>query len=170
MMGDLFIGHDMPEPPKESFFKGLFGGGSRSLDREELCEWFYQKKKEKKFHRITDRWQQFQSANRAAEHPAPWLNTYRGRTRGPRIFASAWRQPRARWTWPIKWCWNAARSCRNSRRERRGWCRKPRASRSLPTDWCSNTRTRNGTSYEDIDRVHRSTFEFRIAYDYYIVI
>ncbi|XP_050578313.1 syntaxin-binding protein 5 isoform X3 [Bombus affinis] len=36
MMGDLFTGHDMPEPPKESFFKGLFGGGSRSLDREEL--------------------------------------------------------------------------------------------------------------------------------------
>ncbi|XP_015585077.1 syntaxin-binding protein 5 isoform X8 [Cephus cinctus] len=36
MMGDMFIGHDMPEPPKESFFKGLFGGGSRSLDREEL--------------------------------------------------------------------------------------------------------------------------------------
>ncbi|XP_071570426.1 syntaxin-binding protein 5 isoform X4 [Temnothorax nylanderi] len=36
MMGDLFIGHDMPEPPKESFFKGLFGGGSRNLDREEL--------------------------------------------------------------------------------------------------------------------------------------
>lgn len=38
MMGDLFIGHDMPEPPKESFFRGLFGGGSRSLDREELCK------------------------------------------------------------------------------------------------------------------------------------
>lgn len=38
MMGDLFIGHDMPEPPKESFFKGLFGGGARSLDREELCK------------------------------------------------------------------------------------------------------------------------------------
>ncbi|XP_077270227.1 syntaxin-binding protein tomosyn isoform X7 [Temnothorax americanus] len=36
MMGDLFISHDMPEPPKESFFKGLFGGGSRSVDREEL--------------------------------------------------------------------------------------------------------------------------------------
>lgn len=36
MMGDLFIARDMPEPPKESFFKGLFGGGSRSLDREEL--------------------------------------------------------------------------------------------------------------------------------------
>jgi hypothetical protein len=28
----------MPEPPKEGFFKGLFGGGTRSLDREELCE------------------------------------------------------------------------------------------------------------------------------------
>lgn len=37
MIGDLFITVDMPEPPKESFFKGLFGGGSRSLDREELC-------------------------------------------------------------------------------------------------------------------------------------
>ncbi|XP_031780459.1 syntaxin-binding protein 5 isoform X9 [Nasonia vitripennis] len=36
MMGDLFIGQDMPEPPKESFFKGLFGGGTRSVDREEL--------------------------------------------------------------------------------------------------------------------------------------
>ncbi|XP_029174325.1 syntaxin-binding protein 5 isoform X9 [Nylanderia fulva] len=36
MMGDLFIGHDMPEPPKEGFFKGLFSVGSRSLDREEL--------------------------------------------------------------------------------------------------------------------------------------
>ncbi|KAF3428407.1 hypothetical protein E2986_11649 [Frieseomelitta varia] len=30
MMGDLFIGHDMPEPPKESFFKGLFGVGESS--------------------------------------------------------------------------------------------------------------------------------------------
>lgn len=37
MIGELFIPHDMPEPPKESFFKGLFGGGARSLDREELC-------------------------------------------------------------------------------------------------------------------------------------
>ncbi|XP_059614289.1 syntaxin-binding protein 5 isoform X5 [Phlebotomus argentipes] len=36
MMCELFQAHDMPEPPKESFFKGLFGGGSRSLDREEL--------------------------------------------------------------------------------------------------------------------------------------
>jgi hypothetical protein len=38
MVGDLFLPHDMPEPPKESFFRGLFGGGARSLDREELCE------------------------------------------------------------------------------------------------------------------------------------
>ncbi|OXU18960.1 hypothetical protein TSAR_002998 [Trichomalopsis sarcophagae] len=36
MMGDLFIGQDMPVPPKESFLKGLFGGGARSVDREEL--------------------------------------------------------------------------------------------------------------------------------------
>lgn len=27
---------EMPEPPKEGFFKGLFGGGVRPLDREEL--------------------------------------------------------------------------------------------------------------------------------------
>lgn len=38
MIGELFIPHDMPEPPKESFLKGLFGGGVRSLDREELCK------------------------------------------------------------------------------------------------------------------------------------
>lgn len=37
MVADLFVTQDMPEPPKESFFKGLFGGGARSLDREELC-------------------------------------------------------------------------------------------------------------------------------------
>ncbi|XP_023311106.1 syntaxin-binding protein 5 isoform X2 [Anoplophora glabripennis] len=36
MMGELFLPLDMPEPPKEGFFKGLFGGGVRSLDREEL--------------------------------------------------------------------------------------------------------------------------------------
>uniref|UniRef100_W4VR65 Putative integral to membrane n=1 Tax=Corethrella appendiculata TaxID=1370023 RepID=W4VR65_9DIPT len=36
MLGELFLPHEMPEPPKESFFKGLFGGGTRSLDREEL--------------------------------------------------------------------------------------------------------------------------------------
>lgn len=38
MMGELFLPRDMPEQPKESFFKGLFGGGSRPLDREELCK------------------------------------------------------------------------------------------------------------------------------------
>lgn len=37
MMGELFQPHEMPEPPKQSFFIGLFGVGSRSLDREELC-------------------------------------------------------------------------------------------------------------------------------------
>lgn len=37
MMGELFQPHEMPEPPKQSFFIGLFGGGSRSIDREELC-------------------------------------------------------------------------------------------------------------------------------------
>ncbi|XP_017782471.1 PREDICTED: syntaxin-binding protein 5 isoform X6 [Nicrophorus vespilloides] len=36
MLGEIFIPLDMPEPPKESFFRGLFGGGVRSLDREEL--------------------------------------------------------------------------------------------------------------------------------------
>ncbi|XP_055303976.1 syntaxin-binding protein 5 isoform X12 [Sitodiplosis mosellana] len=36
MIGELFSPVDMPEPPKESFFKGLFGGGARNLDREEL--------------------------------------------------------------------------------------------------------------------------------------
>ncbi|KOB67766.1 putative tomosyn [Operophtera brumata] len=36
MLGELFLPRDMPEPPKESFFRGFFGGGSRPLDREEL--------------------------------------------------------------------------------------------------------------------------------------
>lgn len=40
MLGELFLPMDMPEAPKESFFKGLFGGGVRNLDREELCELF----------------------------------------------------------------------------------------------------------------------------------
>lgn len=38
LMGELFLACDTPEPPKEGFFKGLFGGGVRPLDREELCE------------------------------------------------------------------------------------------------------------------------------------
>ncbi|XP_076258836.1 syntaxin-binding protein tomosyn isoform X3 [Rhynchophorus ferrugineus] len=36
MLGELFLTCEMPEPPKVSFFKGLFGGGVSSLDREEL--------------------------------------------------------------------------------------------------------------------------------------
>ncbi|XP_030755594.1 syntaxin-binding protein 5 isoform X2 [Sitophilus oryzae] len=36
MLGDLFLTCEMPEPPKVGFFKGLFGGGVSSLDREEL--------------------------------------------------------------------------------------------------------------------------------------
>ncbi|CAB3362639.1 Hypothetical predicted protein [Cloeon dipterum] len=36
MVGEMFLTREMPEPPKESFFRGLFGGGSRPLDREEL--------------------------------------------------------------------------------------------------------------------------------------
>lgn len=39
MMGELFQPHEMPEPPKQGFFIGLFGGGSRSIDREELCKY-----------------------------------------------------------------------------------------------------------------------------------
>ncbi|KAL1455650.1 hypothetical protein WDU94_009732 [Cyamophila willieti] len=36
MVGELFLPHEMPELPKQSFFQGLFGGGPRNLDREEL--------------------------------------------------------------------------------------------------------------------------------------
>jgi syntaxin-binding protein 5 len=36
MLGNLFLEVEMPERPKESFFTGLFGGGVRNLDREEL--------------------------------------------------------------------------------------------------------------------------------------
>lgn len=38
LLGELFLPCDMPEPPKQSFFKGLFGGGVSQLDREELCK------------------------------------------------------------------------------------------------------------------------------------
>lgn len=47
MIGELFSPVDMPEPPKESFFKGLFGGGTRNLDREELCKCIHLSKKRK---------------------------------------------------------------------------------------------------------------------------
>ncbi|XP_020801785.1 syntaxin-binding protein 5 isoform X1 [Drosophila serrata] len=36
MMGELYTVQEMPEQPKEGFFKGLFGGGAKLLDREEL--------------------------------------------------------------------------------------------------------------------------------------
>ncbi|CAH0553963.1 unnamed protein product [Brassicogethes aeneus] len=36
MMGELFLTAEMPEAPKESFLKTMFGGGVRSIDREEL--------------------------------------------------------------------------------------------------------------------------------------
>ncbi len=37
MVGALFIAaKELPEPPKPSFLKGLFGGGMSTLDREEL--------------------------------------------------------------------------------------------------------------------------------------
>lgn len=36
MLGTIFLNKDMPEAPKQSFFKGLFGGGPSVLDREEL--------------------------------------------------------------------------------------------------------------------------------------
>ncbi|KAF2366160.1 Lethal giant larvae (Lgl)-like C-terminal domain [Trinorchestia longiramus] len=36
LLGELFIACEMPEPPKQSFFKGLFGVGVSQLDREEL--------------------------------------------------------------------------------------------------------------------------------------
>lgn len=37
MCAELFTARDMPEAPKEGFFKSLLGGGQRNLDREELC-------------------------------------------------------------------------------------------------------------------------------------
>jgi len=40
MLGDLYLEVEMPERPKEGFFTGLFGGGVRNLDREELCKIF----------------------------------------------------------------------------------------------------------------------------------
>jgi hypothetical protein len=38
LLGKLHIEIEMPERPKESFFAGLFGVGTRNLDREELCK------------------------------------------------------------------------------------------------------------------------------------
>lgn len=36
MLGELFLPHETPEPPKQSFFNNLFGGGAKTVDREEL--------------------------------------------------------------------------------------------------------------------------------------
>uniref|UniRef100_A0A8C7WH75 Syntaxin-binding protein 5-like n=1 Tax=Oncorhynchus mykiss TaxID=8022 RepID=A0A8C7WH75_ONCMY len=36
MMGELFTPLETPEAPNRGFFKGLFGGGAQSLDREDL--------------------------------------------------------------------------------------------------------------------------------------
>nr|XP_046163866.1 syntaxin-binding protein 5-like isoform X4 [Oncorhynchus gorbuscha] len=36
MMGELFTPIETPEAPNRGFFKGLFGGGAQSLDREDL--------------------------------------------------------------------------------------------------------------------------------------
>lgn len=41
MLGELFTPVETPEAPNRGFFKGLFGGGAQSLDREELCEFFF---------------------------------------------------------------------------------------------------------------------------------
>ena len=44
MLSELFTPVETPEAPNRGFFKGLFGGGAQSLDREDLCE--YSKKKD----------------------------------------------------------------------------------------------------------------------------
>ncbi|PIO39136.1 hypothetical protein AB205_0066570 [Aquarana catesbeiana] len=36
MLGELFTPVETPEAPNRGFFKGLFGGGAQSLDREDL--------------------------------------------------------------------------------------------------------------------------------------
>lgn len=38
MLGELFTPVETPEAPNRGFFKGLFGGGAQSLDREDLCK------------------------------------------------------------------------------------------------------------------------------------
>lgn len=40
MLGELFTPVETPEAPNRGFFKGLFGGGAQSLDREDLCEFY----------------------------------------------------------------------------------------------------------------------------------
>lgn len=38
MLSEFFTPVETPEAPNRGFFKGLFGGGAQSLDREDLCE------------------------------------------------------------------------------------------------------------------------------------
>ena len=38
MLGDLILPCEMPEAPKQGFFKNLFGPSSVGLDREQLCK------------------------------------------------------------------------------------------------------------------------------------
>jgi len=38
MLGDLFLPRDMPEAPKQGFFKNLFNINTAVLDREQLCK------------------------------------------------------------------------------------------------------------------------------------
>lgn len=40
MLSELFTPVETPEAPNRGFFKGLFGGGAQSLDREDLCEYW----------------------------------------------------------------------------------------------------------------------------------
>lgn len=42
MLSELFTPVETPEAPNRGFFKGLFGGGAQSLDREDLCEYHSQ--------------------------------------------------------------------------------------------------------------------------------
>lgn len=41
IVGHLFIPRVSPERPSPGFFKGLFGGGYTSVDREELCMFIF---------------------------------------------------------------------------------------------------------------------------------
>lgn len=41
MLSELFTPVETPEAPNRGFFKGLFGGGAQSLDREDLCEYIF---------------------------------------------------------------------------------------------------------------------------------
>lgn len=53
MLGELFTPVETPEAPNKGFFKGLFGGGAQSLDREELCKFItFFKIKEQQMSRI----------------------------------------------------------------------------------------------------------------------